>query len=114
MLPQKHRISRRFFNEVFSRGQFFGGDNLSGKFVKLEVDEPPRFAVVVSKKGLKLAVDRNRLRRQVYSAIAPLLPRIKPGSAIIIFAKPSLLKTDFGDLQTMLVNLLKHYNLIND
>lgn len=114
MLPQKHRINRRFFNEVFSRGQFFGGDQLSGKIFNLKTNLPTRFAVVTQKKYLKRAVDRNRLRRRIYSAITPLLPQIKPGFAIIIFAKPNLLSADFKNIQIMLTSLLKHHNLIND
>lgn len=112
MLPKKHRIGRRFFNEVFSRGQFFGGDNLSGKILDTKTDNLTCFAIVAQKKILKSAVDRNRLRRRVYSAITPLLPHLKPGFAIIVFVKPSLLTIDIKALQEMLVNLLKHHNVI--
>lgn len=114
MLPKKHRINRRFFNDVFLKGQFFGGEHLSGKIMVLNNNKPTCFAVVAQKKGLKRAVDRNMLRRLVYAAITPLLPQTKPGFAIIIFTKSSLLTVDFAGLQTMLVNLLKHHHLIND
>lgn len=114
MLPKKHRIDRRFFNDVFSKGQFFGGEFLTGKIMSLNSNQPTRFAVVAQKKDLRRAVDRNMLRRRVYAAIIPLLPQVKPGFAIIIFAKPGLKNTDFSSLQTMLVNLLKHHHLIND
>ena len=114
MLSQKSRISRRSFNDVFSKGQFFGGEHLSGKITNYSNAAPTRFACVVQKKALKRAVDRNRLRRRVYAGLSPLLDRVKLGFAIIIFAKPTLLTVDFVELQTMLVNLLKHHNLIND
>lgn len=114
MLSQKSRINRRSFNDAFSKGQFFGGEHLSGKIMPYHNDSSTRFACVVQKKFLKRAVDRNRLRRRVYAGLAPLVNRVKPGFAIIIFAKPSLLTIDFSELQAMLANLLKHHHLLND
>lgn len=114
MLPQKNRISRRSFDDVFTKGQFFGGEYLSGKVLNFDNNSESRFSCVVPKKSLKRAVDRNKLRRRVYSALSPLLSKIKPGFAIILFVKPSLLTVEFKDLQVMLINLLKHHNLIND
>jgi ribonuclease P protein component len=114
MLAQKHRINRRFFNEVFSGGQYFGGQYFSGKIIKLDNITPPRFAVVSSKKNLKRAVERNRLRRRVYAAIHSLVPSIKPGFAIILFAKPDVLAMDFITLKTILTDLFKHHQLYHD
>ena len=48
-----------------------------------------RFAVVVSKKVLKKAVDRNRVRRRVYSAVsAATFPR--PVDAVVLLSSGAL------------------------
>lgn len=46
------------------------------KYVKNKFRKNPRIAVVVSKKVLKNAVGRNRIRRRIYEHMRPLLPMI--------------------------------------
>lgn len=43
----------------------------------------PRVAVVVSKKIIKSAVKRNRIRRRLYEAIRTELPNVSPKSDIV-------------------------------
>jgi len=115
MLPQKLRINSRYFNEVFSRGRFLAGSGFSGKVLTTdERQKPSRFACVVTKKALKRAVDRNRLRRRVYAALAGLQSNIKPGLALIIFIKPELLTASFTELKTQLIKWLTRHNLYHD
>lgn len=45
--------------------------------------QTPRIAVVVSKKIIKSAVKRNRIRRRLYEAIRAELPDISPKSDIV-------------------------------
>ncbi len=70
-----------------------------------------RFAVVVSKKLAKLAVDRNRLRRQLYEAIQRAEEEISPsaqGFDIILLTRSSLLSAPFDVQLKAVKEVLTH------
>lgn len=72
-----------------------------------------RYAVVVSKKILKSAVGRNRIRRRSYEAIRALLPNIqKPVDCIFIINSKDILDIDFKELRTLIRDLLKEADII--
>jgi len=73
-----------------------------------------RFAVVVSKKVLKSAVARNRIRRRVYEAIRATLPTLKqPTDYIFTIYSKDIKDLAFPDLQALIVDLLKQTNTLN-
>ena len=67
-----------------------------------------RFAVVVSKKVLKSAVGRNRIRRRVYEAIRLELPNYsaKKDCIFVIYAK-DIAQMPFTDLREIIRDLLQ-------
>ena len=71
------------------------------KYVKNPYRSHSRFAVVVSKKVLKSAVRRNRIRRRVYEIIRLELPNMKNDQdvAVIIFSA-EVLSMPHKDLKT--------------
>jgi ribonuclease P protein component len=70
-----------------------------------------RFAVVVSKKISKSAVDRNRIRRRVYEAIRTELPNLnKPCDYIFTINSKEIKNIAFLELQTLIIDLLKQAN----
>jgi ribonuclease P protein component len=71
MLPHSQRLSTAVFDEVFKSGRLVH----TGLFtVKVKsTTGTSRFAVSVSKKIAKNAVDRNKIRRRTYSAIGVVL-----------------------------------------
>ena len=72
-----------------------------------------RYAVVVSKKILKSAVGRNRIRRRSYEAIRALLPNVqKPVDCIFIINSKDILDIDFKELRTLIRDLLKGADII--
>ena len=72
-----------------------------------------RYAVVVSKKILKSAVGRNRIRRRSYEAIRALLPNVqKPVDCIFIINSKDILNIDFKELRTLIRDLLKEADII--
>lgn len=77
MLAYKNRFhgygSLRF---VYSKGQTVRAQKITIKFSSNPNRRDSRFAVVVSKKVLKSAVGRNRIRRRIYEIIRHELPRI--------------------------------------
>jgi ribonuclease P protein component len=67
MLPKRHRLTTAAFNRFFKRGRRFHGTYLTLVYTP---DDTFAGAVVVGKKVYRRAVDRNRLRRQLYPTLA--------------------------------------------
>lgn len=61
--------------------------------------------IVVSKKTLRRAVDRNRVRRRVREALRTLPDGLPPCRAILL-PNPGVLKVPFADLQTALARAI--------
>lgn len=85
MIPKNRRIKTALFRS--SLGKTFRGKHLQVRIRKVDDTLPSRFAGIVSKKTAKTAVLRNAIRRKVYIALNPLLPRITPG--FLCFLYPS-------------------------
>jgi ribonuclease P protein component len=67
-----------------------------------------RFAVVISKKVIKSAVGRNRVRRRVYEAIRMNLPYFKDAKdCIFVIYSKEVRETDFNTLIKMVGDLLE-------
>jgi ribonuclease P protein component len=66
-----------------------------------------RFAVVISKKVIKSAVGRNRVRRRVYEAIRSILPEYKEkNDCIFVIYSKDIKEIDFDKLIAMVRDLL--------
>lgn len=79
MLSNKNR----FHGHGSLRYVYKNGDAVRSKLITLKYSANPRrkesrIAVVISKKVLKRAVGRNRVRRRVYEAIRHELPKTRP------------------------------------
>ena len=68
-----------------------------------------RFRVIVSKKIEKSAVNRNRLRRQIYEILRTNDQKHHENYDLILIPKKNIPKENFQTLQTDLKNLLKQY-----
>ena len=77
---------------------------------KSNIHNYARFGVIISKKLLVKAIDRNKLRRQIYNAIKELAlenPEITENSHDrILIPKKSILKSDFQSIKNALKHLL--------
>lgn len=86
MLPQAYRMNSKDFKKVFGSGKRIS----TSVFSLLFDDNPhptPSFSVVVGKKIMSRAVDRNRARRRVYSILFSFLSRCKPVYGIVLVRK---------------------------
>lgn len=86
MLKKTERLSRIEFSRYFKSGK-----RSNSEYLTIVQSPAPVFkaAVVVGKKVFKEAVDRNRLRRQIYA----LLQTKKTGTGVyLILVKPPLTK----------------------
>ncbi len=72
----------------------------------------PRIAIVVSKKVLKSAVGRNRIRRRLYETIRLIgVDRLKPSDIVIIVSSAEITETPASELTKSLESFLKEANL---
>ena len=69
---------------VYKKGGVVRSGLMSVRYVKNNRRDKSRVAVVVSKKTLKSAVGRNRIRRRVYAYVHKLLPELN-GTYDIVF-----------------------------
>jgi ribonuclease P protein component len=111
MLADPHRIRRqRDFDIIHKRGRFFGGGFLSIKTYKTHFSYS-RFAVLVSVKVSKRAVDRNKVKRQIKAVLQKQLPLIKDGFDVVFFTQKDILNKDFAEIEKKVVSLLKKARL---
>lgn len=69
---------------VYKNGQSVRGRLISLKYTPNPRRTQPRFSVVVSKKVLKSAVGRNRIRRRVYEIIRENLPALEQKIDVVV------------------------------
>jgi len=66
------------------------------------------FKIHISKKVLKSAVGRNRIRRRVYEAIRAELPNFPhPYDCLFVIYNKSILRLPFSELRTLIHDLLQ-------
>ena len=107
MIAQKYRFhSRGGVRYTYQHGQTIRTPLMSLVFAP-NTKHHQRFGVVVSKKVLKSAVGRNRIRRRVYEALRLELPTFTAHlDCIFVIYNRSILKLPFTDLRRELRTLL--------
>jgi len=71
---------------VYKNGQAVRSRLVTIKYIANSRRKHSRFSVVVSKKVLKSAVGRNRIRRRIYEVVRHELPHLKPAHDVVIMA----------------------------
>ena len=84
MLSKKNRLDKHDYKTVFNKGKTSHTPLL---MVKSLLSEVPRFSVVVPKKVLKKAYQRNDLRRYVYNILKEQIDSAKNTSTIFILKR---------------------------
>ncbi|MDR3570728.1 MAG: ribonuclease P protein component [Candidatus Pacebacteria bacterium] len=78
------------------------GKRLHGRFFSLLVaplsGNKPKFATVVSKKTAVKAVDRNKIKRHMRSALAKAAPAVKAPQALVLYAKAEVKNANYRDI----------------
>lgn len=98
MLKSSQRLTIPLFKKVMDEGKIFHSPFFSAKLLKVE--GPSRFSVAVSKKVAKSAVERNKTRRRVYSALRPLITKVSPDMHGVIMVKAPILKASLGEVSS--------------
>lgn len=98
MLSKKYRVKKfKDFEELFDKGDFKSASSFYIKYVKNN-EEYSKISVVVPKKVAKLAVVRNRIKRQLSEIIRLKYKELKPGYNILLVCKPNVLQMQYGQL----------------
>ena len=115
MLPNQNRLRRR---EDFAK-VYTSGDRYRGKYLNLrilfEINVPliTRVGIVVSKKVSKLAVSRNRFKRQLRAIFRQLLSQLKQGLQIVVTVTPVQSKPSYQELWDDLNKLLTRAKVLH-
>ncbi len=96
MLPKSKRLTTEDFKNIR------GGKTIHTPHLMFRLTPVPKgrekFAVIVSSSSYKRAVDRNLLRRRVYSALAKRLPALQ-GNTVTVTCKKGALTATFAELE---------------
>jgi len=106
-LPLKTELKRLKKNGQIFQGKFFG--LLLAK--QEDQKQNPRFAMIVSNKVAKKAVDRNQIRRWVSEALRSFLPQIKNPMDGVFLVKKTALGTDYQQIKKEIELLFKKAGL---
>ena len=108
MLSQKYRFhSRGGVHHTYQKGKTIRTPLLSLVFAP-NTREMQRFGVVISKKVIKSAVGRNRVRRRVYEAIRLELSEFTvPQDNLFVIFSPTLATMPFRELRRTVHELLE-------
>jgi ribonuclease P protein component len=113
MISRNYRFhSRGGVRYTYSKGQSIRTPKLALIFNENSKGKQ-RFAVVVSKKVLKSAVGRNRIRRRIYETIRLELPNIKkPLDAIFVVYSKELKTMPYPELTAHIRDLLNRAEVL--
>lgn len=93
---------------VFSKGATSRSKHLILRSSQNPRRKKPRIAVVVSKKVLKSAVGRNRIRRRIFARVHPYLSVIHPPIDLAFIVTSAEVRTiDSGELDGEISSLLR-------
>lgn len=112
MLSQKNRISKKAFPKILREGYSVHSPFFRMVYVQNTEDFNTRIAVIVSKKVAKQAVQRNLIRRRIYSAQRNFLQSIKKPYLIAFFVKKEAFDASFIELQTEIEQSLKKARIL--
>lgn len=104
MLKKAHRLSKKEFDVAWNTGRRYQSPYLT---IVVAPSETFQAAAVVGKKVAKLAVDRNRLRRQVYGALERTIPLHTYQGAILVITKPPFATLPVRERRVVVENELK-------
>lgn len=101
----------RDFKHLSKSGKTQASRYLRVRFSKQEDVQVTRFAFVISKKTAKLAVRRNRARRQLREAVKKELSSLKQGYDIALYIKAPFLPLSFQEKHEQVQYVLKKAKL---
>jgi len=116
MLAYKNRFhGYNSLRYVYKNGQIVRSKYMTLKYSHNPRRKTPRVSVVVSKKVLKSAVGRNRIRRRIYEQIRHVLPQCPPQRDIVCIVTSAEVKTIESErLKQVVLGVFKEANLYTE
>lgn len=107
-LPKKNRLNIRLHRRRIEASCQLTHSPLFTYLVapQPEILSNSRFAILLSKKIAKRAVDRNKIKRKIYQSIQNTLPNLLQHNDIILIPKRGILQKTTTQIQTDLKNVL--------
>ena len=97
-LPRKNRLtSKKEIDRVFNNGRTVKSSSLFIKFLTNQ-KEYHRFVFIVPAKHIRLAVNRNKLKRILSGEVAKTKVLPKQGYDIVTVISKKIVKKEFGEL----------------
>ena len=98
---------------VYKKGMIIRGRQISIKYTKNEKRKSSRLSVVVSKKVLKSAVGRNRIRRRIYEVLREQLPNFNNSyDCVVMVFSSEVLSLPHPELKKILLEQLSSAQII--
>ena len=92
-LPKANRLKRwQDFQSIYQQGNYFASQTLILRALPEANCQSVKFGISISRKISKKAVIRNRIKRQIRTALHCLLPSLCANWMIIIVVRPSALE----------------------
>jgi ribonuclease P protein component len=112
MLSRDTRIPKKLF-PLLRKNRQCEGEFFSLRVTKLTEELGVSKSVcIISKKTIKKSVDRNRIKRQVYSILYTHLKNSKKSVAIQVFPKKNTLYQKYTYLENDLLTLIHNNNIL--
>lgn len=113
MLTNQHRFhGHGSLRYVYKNGNAVRSSMMTIKYIANPRRKHSRFAIVISKKVLKSAVGRNRIRRRVYEVVRNELPDLRPAQDIVILIFSSeVISLPHEDLTALVKQLFSQADL---
>ena len=115
MIPSQLRFhGHNSLRYVYANGKAVRSQSLTLKWVKNSHRKQSRISVVVSKKIIKGAIGRNRIRRRIYETIRLRVPRFDDVYDIVLIATAADLRDmPYPDLEALIDQLFTKADLYN-
>ncbi|MFH0820681.1 MAG: ribonuclease P protein component [Candidatus Peregrinibacteria bacterium] len=108
MLAKKNRLGdKKHLEELRKKGHEYRTPSLTFRFLP-KMMPPSQFAITVSLKVGKKAVERNRLRRQISEGIRIQLPLLTRNIFALVIARPAIQKSDYQEIQKAILQFFNH------
>jgi ribonuclease P protein component len=106
MIAKDFRLKRNQINYLLNKGDSLSSKLFIARYVENNKDFSG-FCVIISRKLSGKAVERNRLRRQIYEAIrtSGLTEKSTNNVDIALIPKKPILKKSFSEIKEDLINL---------
>ncbi len=114
MIPKQHRLPGHLIATTLNSKTTLHSPFFSLKIKPTDKAGPCQAAFIVSTKIGKLAVNRNKLKRQLKAAFYPHLKNLKPNHYLVFLAKHPLKQADFKTIKANMASLLKKAKLISN